>query len=229
MKGQPVKRNLAYPLAIGSDVPFEGRVKESAGLIQPCDRLLDVGCSSGWLAPLALAKGVQSYVGLDRVIVGRGEAAGVGFVEGSVFALPFEGSSFDAVTLFDVIEHLPKRSESRALREAYRVLQPAGRLYFSTPHASWFHTPLDPIWLAGHRHYRRGTIRRLLVETGFKVDRLFVAGGMAEGANHWRLLLYKYALHRPSPSIPFIHRLIESSHGRDRPFGMTVFAVASKP
>ena len=233
MEGQPrpkPKRNLAYPLPIGSDVPFEGRVKECAELIEPCDRLLDVGCSSGWLAPLVLGKAVRSYIGVDRVIVGADQAPeGAKFVEGSIFELPFESGSVDAATLFDVIEHLPRHSEARALLEVGRILRPGGKLYLSTPHASWVHTPLDPVWIFGHRHYRRATVRRVLENTGFTMERLFVAGGVVELLNHWRLLFYKHGLHRPLPVLKVVHDLIERSHGRDHAIGMTVFAIARKP
>jgi SAM-dependent methyltransferase len=222
------KRALAYPLTVGTEVPLLGRVKECSDLIDAGRRILDVGCSSGWLAPLVLSKGFQDYVGLDRVIVGAGQAQGIKFVEGSVFSLPFGNSSFDAVCLFDVIEHLPRGSEGRALGEAYRVLDGGGKLYFSTPHASPIHTPLDPVWSLGHRHYRRPTVAHLLQVSGFTVDRIFVAGGIVEATEHIRLLMYKHLLHKPQPPIDFVNRLIERSHGSDHRLGMTVFAVASR-
>jgi SAM-dependent methyltransferase len=224
-----IKRRLAYPLAIGEPIILKGRVQECASLIGPGDRLLDIGCSSGWLGPLVISKGFNAYVGIDRVIVGlERPGAGMTFVEGSVLNLPFGEKNFDAVSMFDVIEHLPKGEEGHALREAHRVLRPGGRLYFSTPHASALHTPLDPAWLLGHRHYRRSTIRSLLGTAGFTVDRLFVAGGLVECLDHIRLLVYKHVLHRPFRSIDAVNRLIERAHGSDRPLGMTVFAIASR-
>lgn len=211
-------------------MPLQGRVKECLGLIEPGERLLDIGCSSGWLGPLVLSKGFSQYVGVDRVIVGAPQVApiGVRFVEASVFDLPFDDQSFDAITLFDVIEHIPKKTESTALREIHRVLKISGKLYFSTPHASPLHTPLDPVWALGHRHYRRSTVRRLLELAGFSVDRIFVAGGVVEGLDHIRLLLYKHLLHRPHPPIASVASLIERSHGRNHRLGMTVFVVASR-
>jgi SAM-dependent methyltransferase len=222
-------RALAYPLPLGAPVPLRGRVRECADLVTAGHRLLDIGCSSGWLAPHVLLKGFASYVGIDRVIVGSERTRlGTSFVAGSVFTLPFGDESFDAVCLFDVIEHLPRGSENRALNEVRRVLAKGGRLYFSTPHASPVHTPLDPVWLLGHRHYRRATIRRLLVSAGFSVDKLFVAGGVIEGLDHIRLLVYKHLLRRPLPPIELADTLIERSHSGDRLLGMTLFAVASR-
>jgi SAM-dependent methyltransferase len=224
-----VKRALAYPLAIGTPVVLAGRIKECAGLIEPGHQLLDIGCSSGWLAQLVKAKGFLEYVGMDRAIVGAEHRTdGAGFVEGSVLSLPFIDESFDAVCFFDVIEHLPRGSEKQALSEIARILQRGGRLYFSTPHASPLHTPLDPVWALGHRHYRQRTIRQLLESTGFTIDRLFVAGGVVEGLEHIRLLLYKHLAHRTQPRIEFISRLIERSHEHNKSLGMTVYAVASR-
>jgi SAM-dependent methyltransferase len=222
-------RALAYPLAVGSVVPLQGRVKECANLIEPGSRLLDVGCSSGWLSRYVMDKGFESYVGIDRVIFG-GERLrpGANFVAGSVVSLPFDDEAFDAACLFDVVEHLPEESEENALREVRRVLRSGGKLYFSTPHASLLHTPLDPVWCFGHRHYRRATIRRLLQSAGFSVDRMFVAGGAVEGLDHIRLLVYKHLLRRPLPPISWVTKLIERSHGSDRRLGMTIFVVASR-
>jgi SAM-dependent methyltransferase len=224
-----VKPALAYPLAVGTEIPVVGRVKECADLVQSGSRLLDIGCSSGWLASLVMTKGFDRYVGVDRVIVGgEHEQSGANFVSGSVFNLPFRDKSFDAVCLFDVIEHLPRGSEKDALREAHRVLDSTGKLYFSTPHASVIHTPLDPVWLLGHRHYRRSTVRRLLQSADFSVDRLFVAGGVIEALDHVQLLVDKHLLHRKHIASNAVNQLVERSHRGDRRLGLSVFAIASR-
>lgn len=225
MKAQ---HDLAYPLAVGAEVRLQGRVAECANLIESGRRLLDIGCSSGWLASIVMNKGYGDYVGIDRVIVGPERArTNTKFVEGSVFNLPFSDGSFDRICLFDVIEHLPRGSEERALHAIRRVLGNGGKLYLSTPHASPLHTPLDPVWYLGHRHYRRRTIRRLLISADFTVDHMFVAGGLVESMDHIRLLLYKHVLRRPHPHIGLISRLIQRSHGHDKRLGMTLFVVAS--
>jgi SAM-dependent methyltransferase len=223
-----LRRNFARPLPFGAPVPFQGRVRECASLIHPANRLLDIGCSSGWLAPLVMGK-VSEYVGLDRAVgTGDGIDSRITLVPGSALELPFEADQFDSACLFDVIEHLPKGTELTALQEAHRVLRTGGRLYLSTPHASWLHTPLDPVWLFGHRHYRRKTVRSLLNTAGFEIDRLFVAGGAVEGLDHLRLLAYKHLLKREWPQIGLVTKLIDRAHGTDRRLGLTIFAVGSK-
>src|SRR5712691_1702371 len=87
-----------------------GRLKECADLIDRGDRLLDVGCGAGWLAHVVLALGFREYVGLDGAPKVDPQQApdGADFVKGSVFDLPFDDGSFDACSLFDVMEHVPR-------------------------------------------------------------------------------------------------------------------------
>lgn len=59
----------------------------------------------------------------------------VTFVCGDATALPFADASFDAVTMFDVIEHIP--DDQKAISEALRVLRPGGYLLLSTPNENW--------------------------------------------------------------------------------------------
>lgn len=59
----------------------------------------------------------------------------VTFVCGDATQLPFEDASFDAVTMFDLIEHVP--DDRAAMAEARRVLRPSGVLLVSTPHTRW--------------------------------------------------------------------------------------------
>lgn len=59
----------------------------------------------------------------------------VHFICGDATDLPFENESFDAVTMFDVLEHIP--DDEKAVSEALRVLRPKGFLLISTPNENW--------------------------------------------------------------------------------------------
>ena len=60
---------------------------------------------------------------------------GVEFVCGDAAILPFRDQSFDAVTMFDVLEHVP--DDRQAVAEALRVLRPRGAVLLSAPNMNW--------------------------------------------------------------------------------------------
>lgn len=50
--------------------------------------------------------------------------------------LPYPDNFFDAVSMFHVLEHVD--SETKAIKEIYRVLKPGGKLYLASPYAGLF-------------------------------------------------------------------------------------------
>jgi 2-polyprenyl-3-methyl-5-hydroxy-6-metoxy-1,4-benzoquinol methylase len=146
-------------------------------------RVLDVGCSSGYLARPLVAAGC-TVVGLE-VDPEAAEAARevceevlVGDVE--TMDLPFEQGAFDVVLCGDLIEHL--RDPGAFLARIQPLLRPDGRLVLTTPNVANWSMRLS--LLAGRwRYAERGILdrththlftRRTLVETleraGYRVD-----------------------------------------------------------
>jgi SAM-dependent methyltransferase len=103
-------------------------------------RVLDAGCGSGYGAAQfgAGASVVGIDVALEAVIHARENfgRSDVSFVQASCEAIPFEDGSFDLVVAFEVIEHLERWQD--LLREAKRVLKPAGVLLVSTPNKTYY-------------------------------------------------------------------------------------------
>lgn len=60
-------------------------------------------------------------------------------VQGDACQLPYPDRTFDVVTLFDVLEHIP--DDRRAAAEASRVTKPGGFVLISTPQWDW-HYPV---------------------------------------------------------------------------------------
>ncbi len=107
------------------------------------------------------------------------QPSSVRFVRGDATDLPFADESFDAVTMFDLLEHV--REDRQAVREAFRVLYPGGFLLVSTPNENWrfpYHPFMKPYCPSEEKlfaewgHVRRGYSRREIEEVvGFKACR----------------------------------------------------------
>lgn len=99
--------------------------------------ILEVGGGRGGLTHTLFPRSRVTNIDMDAAFgaapVNRQE--GVSFCCADATRLPFGDASFDAVTLFDVIEHVP--DDRGAIVEAWRVLRPGGALLLSTPHVSW--------------------------------------------------------------------------------------------
>ena len=87
----------------------------------------------------------------------------VRFVCGDATALEFANESFDLITMFDLLEHVP--DDDGAVAEALRVLRPGGSLLVSTPNENWrfpFYAFMKPVcpteeeMFAEWGHVRRG-------------------------------------------------------------------------
>ncbi|WP_370184048.1 class I SAM-dependent methyltransferase [Rhodococcus wratislaviensis] len=125
----------------------------------PGDRVLDVGCGTGYFAT-RLAAAVQPGGRVDGIdpsppmidyATGRRGTAHAGFSVAAAEQLPFPDASFDVVTSTLVIHHIAPGARSAAAREMSRVLRPGGRVLVAD-----FRPPTNPIAnhligaLAGH-------------------------------------------------------------------------------
>lgn len=105
------------------------------------DCVLDVGCGDGRITSL-IAPRVKSVIGVDnqdralkfaRLIYESLDVKNVRFEKQSVSKLNFKGKTFDKVTCFDVIEHMPVDQVEKSIQEMHRVLKKDGRIYLTTP------------------------------------------------------------------------------------------------
>jgi ubiquinone/menaquinone biosynthesis C-methylase UbiE len=103
---------------------------------------------------------------------------GVSFVCGNAAILPFEDEAFDAITMFDVLEHVP--DDRRAVGEALRVLRPGGAVLISAPNMNWrypFYDALRGVFpeeitlMTEWGHVRRGySLEQLQELFGFRCE-----------------------------------------------------------
>ena len=148
-------------------------------------KVLDIGCSYGWFEKFA-SKKTNEIVAVDLCEEGLEIARknvkekNVKFEKGSALDLKkYPENYFDVAVMFDVIEHIPKNTEKKALEEIKRVLKKNGKLLLSTP-ANNFSNFFDPAWYFGHRHYSKKKMRSIFEDEGFKVERMEIKGGFWE-------------------------------------------------
>lgn len=143
------------------------------GLIRGGDAL-DLGCGTGRHATAALAYAGYRVTGLDvsarSIDVGRRELPGVRFIVGDMATARFEPDSFDLVTAFYSIIHLPREEHGEVLRRVAEWLRPGGGLIVSLGTScgdayeeDWLGVPM--YWSSWDHH----TNRRLITDAGLQV------------------------------------------------------------
>jgi SAM-dependent methyltransferase len=169
-------------------------------------RVLDIGCWIGWYENLTVKKGCKFIVGIDvdadalRKAKKSTHAINCEFVCASATILPFKQQSFDAVSMFDVLEHLPIYTEYDCFYEENRVLQTGGFAILSVPNKHFLSKIMDPAYfLIGHRHYGCIQIQSFLKKTGFEVQKVNYAGGIVEGFSVFLLYFFKHFLNSEVP------------------------------
>jgi 2-polyprenyl-3-methyl-5-hydroxy-6-metoxy-1,4-benzoquinol methylase len=165
-----------------ADVSFE----RIAAATPPPRTFLDVGCATGRLLQWLAADGWEVRgVDVCRESAEYGQRVrGVRIHAGTLEEARFPDDSFAVVHCSHLIEHL---GDPRAfLREVRRVLCDAGRAVITTPNidgfqarlfgSGWRSAIVDHLVLFG-----RATLRRMLAEEGFAVEREVTWGGLAAG------------------------------------------------
>jgi ubiquinone/menaquinone biosynthesis C-methylase UbiE len=162
---------------------FRGRLADAVLESSP-EVVLDIGCGTGSLAALILARDATTRVlgvdGDEEVLErARAKTAAAGeraeFRRGLADALPVDDASVDVVTASLLLHHLEHDGKLRALNEARRVLRPGGRLAI----ADWGR-PHDPVMraaffglqlvdgFASTREHATGALPSLIEAAGFQ-------------------------------------------------------------
>lgn len=140
-------------------------------------RLLDVGCSSGAFLGAAVKLGYRAE-GVEPAAKAAqtAQASGLKVYQGLLQEAGFADGQFDAITLFEVIEHL--KEPGLLLRECNRILRPGGILLVGTGNAaSWNFAAMGSNWdylsIAKHgghiSFYTPHSLGLLAKKSGFEV------------------------------------------------------------
>ncbi len=137
--------------------------------------LLDVGCGSGFVLELAQDRGWQAVGGVEPstdAIAKANPDVRPAIVQDVLREGLFQAESFDAVTLFQVLDHVPE--PIAFLRECLQIVRPGGAILALNHNVTaWSARMLgerSPIIDVEHTYlYSRETMRRIFGQVGFEV------------------------------------------------------------
>lgn len=170
---------------------FRRRLRFVRRWIGPQVKVLDVGCAAGFFLRVmqecghdvygvelssAIAEQAVRHLGADRIHIGTLDSLTGASIGGKPLPAdgPFANRSFDLVTLWDVIEHVPQPQE--LLVQVRMLLKPGGLLILETQNVdSAFARMLGRRWQHFKHeehlyHFNPRTITRLLEQCGFSVE-----------------------------------------------------------
>jgi SAM-dependent methyltransferase len=147
-------------------------------------RLLDIGCAIGLFLHSMQQHPDWELMGIEinpyAANIAR-DQFGLNVFTGLLEDASYPDDFFDAVTLWDVLEHIHDPSSS--LSEIHRILKPDGILVFRIPNEkSWDANIFDQYWagLDAPRHlyvFDQYTIRDMLNRNGFNITQMSCLGG----------------------------------------------------
>jgi SAM-dependent methyltransferase len=144
------------------------------GLAEESQDILEIGCGSGYGAVLLAALNPRSYIGVDLMpeqiaLAQQRHLANAAFVAHDAADLRFiADASKDVVVIFGVLHHIPAWRE--VVRECYRALRPAGRLFVEEPDGALLQR-WDQVFHWGHpATFGLAELEACLSEVGFVVE-----------------------------------------------------------
>ncbi|MCK9487657.1 MAG: class I SAM-dependent methyltransferase [Dehalococcoidia bacterium] len=154
--------------------PYFGERAAEIAQVKPGARILEVGAASGYFLEQARAHGmrpdgIEPSKACQRII--RDEL-GIPVVAGSLEEAAIEPSTYDAVALFQTIEHFA--DPRGGLQKMARWLKPGGLIMITTPdRGAWFSRLTGKRWFEykPHEHlyyFDERTITRMLEAVGFE-------------------------------------------------------------
>jgi SAM-dependent methyltransferase len=207
-------------------------------------RALEAGCGTGHFARAMTERyGVRVFpADLEWEGLCHGKRLGVErLAQADICALPFASGAFDLVLSLDVIVHLPRGEEGRAMEELARVLEPDGTLILRVAaldllrsrHSQFAHE---------RQRFTRGRLRSLVERHGLEVLRCTYANSLLSpvACAKFRIaepLLGSKAESGVQPVSPWLDRVLYTplewesrwiGSGRDFPVGQSLILLARK-
>jgi SAM-dependent methyltransferase len=201
-------------------------------------RMAELGCGSGGMLEALSRFGTAVGVETDAALRARARERGLDVRAGALpDAIPLHPGRWDAVCLFDVLEHV--NDEAGALAACRRLLVPGGRLFVTVPAYAWLWSRHDD--LLGHRRrYTARALRQIAERAGFAVERVtYFNTVLALPIMVMRIV--RAALRRPGHDLDrpasWLNRALATCFSAEArllrwtspPFGISILLVARRP
>lgn len=157
---------------------FAGRRKvilnvlDSLPLKKGNSKILDAGCGTGYNLKIFQGYGNSSGCDISEQAISFCQKRGLkSIIQADVQKMPFKNSSFDLVTLLDVLDHQSIKSDLDVLLEVQRILRKGGYFLLTSPAFNFLYSRHD---LAFHtrERYTRKSLKEKLEKANFSVLRM---------------------------------------------------------
>lgn len=214
----------------GREKAFARSIKHINARMPSRGRLLDVGAAAGTFMAVARRHGWDVYGCEPNTWFcswGK-EHYGLDIAQGTLFDQRYQEESFDVITLWDVIEHVPDPMQLVAACNI--LLKPQGLFVCTYPDiGSWIARLMGRRWvflMSVHLYYfTRKTLASLLRACGFAVEQV---------SPHIQVLEAGYILYRMKTHSTILHRMFKAlidlthSHNRMIPYWVGINCVFAR-
>ena len=208
--------------------------------LDPAATIVDLGCGTGGNFGLLKNYGQVLGLELDPAAAQIASARGPVVQGGAEQRWPLAPASIDAVTAFDVLEHID--DDQAALANIFASLRPGGRLILSVPAYQWLWSEHDEL-LHHRRRYVAGQVDSLARGAGFTVDYISYHNCLLFPVSLLSRMLSRLSFGRlrvDENRIPWapVNALLRITYGLERhllkrrirlPFGLSIIAILSRP
>ncbi len=201
--------------------------------------ILDLGCGTGINFDILQNFGKVKGVDISSEALNFCKKRGITDVyKGDILNLKLPKSSFDAVTAFDILEHI--NDDERALKNIYNVLKPGGIAFVLSPAYQFLWSEHDEA-LHHKRRYMLSEMHRKMTRAGFKMrKRSYCITFLSAPIFVYRLLASFRSSKKPSTSYVMLPGWLNSIfaqllrlegkllQGMNFPFGISILCIAEK-